>query len=128
MGSRGCDDGAFGFVAAFGGAMMDSGAATKTKTKRQPLPLFDRLAVNESVLSAEVDRLGGQAGKILKMLQAGAVTTSQMAAVARQYNARLSEVRRAIHPMGLDVKLIQRNTGTGDNVYELRPWSDQEAN
>ena len=73
---------------------------------------------NPSVNAQDEIRLSNQAYAILRLLQKGPVTTSQLAEVACQYNARIFEVRQALRPLGLDVKLTQRNPN-GNNVYEI---------
>ena len=77
-----------------------------------PIPgrqmLLDEILVNPSVPPEDELRLSKQAMKIYEKLRGrklygGWVNTDEMAEIARQYGARLNEIRRALIPLGLIV-------------------------
>ncbi len=74
------------------------------------------IAPNVSVEEADASRLMTQAEKILARLQRGdKVPTGELAAIARQYNARIFELRKA----GYSIELVDRNYDTGETWYQL---------
>jgi len=75
------------------------------------------ILLNPSVKGKDELRLSRQAEKIYELLQRGPVKTSELAAVACQYNARVSEIRHAIVKMGLMVDEIDGEGG--ENQYQL---------
>ena len=76
------------------------------------------ILLNPSVKSQDEIRLSKQAQKIYKLLLRGEVFTSQMAVIACQYNARLSEIRIALLPFNKTVDLIFEDP-TGNNAYKI---------
>lgn len=60
-------------------------------------------------------RVSAQALKILERFRMGPLTTNQLSGLARQYNARIKELRDA----GYKIVLAIRSEG-GNNTYELR--------
>ena len=74
-----------------------------------------KIPPNRSVRSEDIPRLSRQAKRIYELLQTGTVTTSQLSAIACQYNARLSEVRHYLIKDGL---MVDEVPGTGgENQY-----------
>ena len=84
------------------------------------------VVLNPSVIASEAARLSRQAIEILDLLRTAwrdrrLVRTSELRALAGQYNARLFEVRRALVKRGFCVDLIERDTETGNNGYAIVP-------
>ena len=73
--------------------------------------------LNPSVKDKDQCRLSRQSERILDLLERGPVKTSQLAAIACQYNARLSEVRHCILRLGLMVDQIDGEGG--ENEYTI---------
>ena len=69
------------------------------------------ILLNPSVEGKDELRLSRQAGKIYVLLQRGPVKTSELAAIACPYHARLSEIRPAIVTLGLMVAEIEGSGG-----------------
>ena len=86
-------------------------------TERQMLLCEIRL--NPSVKAEDELRLSRQAREIYNLLNLGPVKTSEAAAIACQYNARINEVRHAIVKLGLMVDEIPGQGG--DNTYKIVP-------
>ncbi len=80
---------------------------------------FDDLVTNPTVLEQDSLRLSHQAWMIYKMLLKRPVANTELREVALQYNARILEIRRALEPLGLTVKIVQREEG-GLNFYQVR--------
>jgi len=80
------------------------------------------IPTNTSVDPQDIPRLSNQAKKIYVMLKAGLVTTSELAAVGLQYNARLSEVRHFLVKDGLMVDEIKGSGG--ENTYQIVKLSE----
>lgn len=74
-----------------------------------------RIQPNRSVEPRDKPRLSRQAKKILKRLEVGPATTSELAAIGLQYNARVSEIRHVIVKDGLMVDEIPGEGG--ENGY-----------
>ncbi len=87
------------------------------KTRRASEP-----AVNRTVPVEDAPRLKDQTRAIHAALQRGPLYTNQLAAMARQYNARIKELRDYLRPQGLTVDMTARG-GDGNNRYELRPFA-----
>ena len=82
------------------------------------LDLFDRKTPapppsDPSVLESDEHRLTGQNARILEMLQEGAVTTAELAAVALKYSGRISDLRKAGY------RITCHRIAGGNNVYRL---------
>lgn len=73
--------------------------------------------LNPSVPAEDEIRLSKQAHAIYKMLLSGKVSTSDMAQVARQYNARIWEIRQYVEQFGQIVKMTKGDGG--NNLYEI---------
>ena len=86
---------------------------------RQPVSAA-AVVVNPSVARADQKRLKHQADVILDRLKAGPVWTSELVSIARQYNARIKEVREMLAERGMTVDCTFRGKD-GNNRYELRP-------
>lgn len=79
---------------------------------------FEVLA-NSSVKREDKLRLTRQASKIYRSLQQGPMRTSELAAIACQYCARINELRHAIIKVGL---MIDETKGEGgENQYRIVP-------
>jgi hypothetical protein len=99
------------------------GSWVRTYMKQQ-LHLFvkpNRIEPNRTVAEADRPRLSRQAREILSLLRQGPIRTSELAAIGRQYNARLREVRDFLRPDGQTVDMIERDPG-GNNRYAIRPF------
>lgn len=70
---------------------------------------------NRSVPSAAVPRVTLQARRILAFLQQGRAEVQDLAAIAKQYNARIYELRKA----GYVIENVEQNQATGESWYEL---------
>lgn len=86
--------------------------------QRQRQLLLTEILVNPSVETEDEMRLSNQAKEIYGLLQLGPVTTSELAAIACQYNARVNEIRRALLEKGLTIDLTEKGEG-GNNKYEI---------
>jgi len=75
------------------------------------------LLLNPSVKNKDTLRLSRQAEKIYALFRRGPVKTSQLAAIACQYNARISEIRHSIVKIGLMVDEIEGSGG--QNEYRI---------
>lgn len=75
------------------------------------------ILLNPSVKGKDELRLSRQAEKIYELLQRGPVKTSELSAIACQYNARLSEIRHALVKTGLMVDEIEGSGG--QNEYRI---------
>ncbi len=72
---------------------------------------------NRSVETEDKPRLSRQAKVIFELLQSGPATTSELAAIGLQYNARINEVRHAIVKLGL---MVDETEGFGgQNEYRI---------
>lgn len=94
-----------------------------TQQNKRNCPLFE-VPVNRTVPADEELRLNNQAQKILSWLRVGKMTNVQMANIAKQYNARVHEIRKALEPHGFIVPLVEKGKDadgkpTGVNWYEL---------
>lgn len=93
------------------------------------------ILLNPSVVEIDEERLSRQAREIwslfkYKQYRLGLkITTGDLAAIARQYNARLNEIRHALAPIGLMIDEIRGQAG--NNTYEIVPieestfWQDK---
>lgn len=75
------------------------------------------IPLNPSVKEKDELRLSGQALEIYGLLGLGPVRTSEAAAIAKQYNARINEIRHALVRKGLMVDEIEGEGG--ENKYEI---------
>jgi len=82
---------------------------------------FENLKHNVSVPRADRRRLGRQAMAIYSILKAGPVWTEQLGIIAKQYNARIKEIRDWLREFGMTVDCTYRGDD-GNNRYELRPF------
>lgn len=88
---------------------------------------FEQLLLNPSVQQADEKRLSGQTKRIWELfeLREGGTThyrkvwTSEMVHIARQYQARLYEIRQWLMRFGLTVERTGKR-GPGDYRYEVR--------
>jgi hypothetical protein len=67
------------------------------------------------VTAEERPRLSRQCQEILAVLRRGRMTNTQMAAIAKKYTSRVSDLRAAGH----DVKLVDEDRKTGYAQYAL---------
>lgn len=81
---------------------------------------FENLRLNPSVPKEAGIRLKKQAKVIYNRLITGPVWTSELITIARQYNARLNEIRKVLREFGLTVDIIGSKPN-GDNRYAIRP-------
>ena len=88
---------------------------------RQPAPA--NVIVNPSVHKADERRLKRQAIAIYNHLKVKPIWTNQLSLIAKQYNARLKEIRAWIAPQGLTIDIIKAGKGpeAGNNCYAIRP-------
>lgn len=84
-------------------------------TERQML--LCEIPLNPSVKAEDELRLSRQALELYNLLTLGPVRTSEAAAIACQYNARINEIRHAIFKLGLMVDEIPGQGG--DNIYKI---------
>lgn len=75
------------------------------------------ILLNPSVKGKDALRLSRQAERIYALLQRGPVKTSEMVAVALQYNARISEIRHALYKIGLMVD--ETECSGGEHEYHI---------
>ena len=66
--------------------------------------------------AAERKRLSRQCEAILERLKRGTASNSELAAMALNFRARISEIRQA----GYSIEVVERNHDTGLNFYALR--------
>jgi len=81
--------------------------------------LFTEILLNPSVKTADEKRLSKQARKIYQLLRAGPAWTNQLCSVARQYNARIYELRQWLAPQGLTIDKIGKPDIYGNCRYEI---------
>jgi len=75
------------------------------------------IAPNRSVPEAAKPRITRQAREVLRLLESHErVSVQELAALAKQYNARIKELRDA----GYVITNIHQNKATGESWYELR--------
>jgi len=55
------------------------------------------------------------------MLRAGPVWTNELSAIAKQYNARINEIRKILLDEGKTVDITAKGKH-GNNRYEIRPF------
>ena len=85
--------------------------------KADPRQMTFEVLLNPSVKERDGLRLSRQARRIYDLFERGPVETSALVAIACQYNARLSEIRHALVPLGL---MIDEVTGEGgQNKYHI---------
>lgn len=75
------------------------------------------ILLNPSVKEKDELRLSKQAKEIHGLLQLGPARTSELNAIACQYNARINEIRHAIVHQGLIVDEIEGKGG--ENSYKI---------
>ena len=81
--------------------------------------MLNEILVNPSVEPEDELRLSRQAMRIYKMFRFfGKVSNVMMADVAKQYNARIYEIRKALEPFGRTVKLVEKHPN-GLNFYKI---------
>lgn len=79
--------------------------------------MLSEILLNPSVEEKDELRLRKQAKEIYGLLQLGPVTTDEASAIAKQYNARINEIRHVLQDLGLTV---DETDGTGgNNKYEI---------
>jgi hypothetical protein len=89
--------------------------------KRQMNQLtFDNIRSNPSVPKIDISRLRRQTIRIYNHLLAGPLWTNQLVGMAKQYNARLKEIREMLAEYSWTVDMTLRGKD-GNNRYELRP-------
>ena len=74
---------------------------------------------NASVPKADEKRIKPQAKDILNRLRKGTVSTKELVSVARQYNARLNEIRKHLARIGMTVDCMEGKAG--NNHYRIVP-------
>lgn len=79
--------------------------------------MLSEIPLNPSVEEKDELRLKNQAMEIYGLLQLGPITTSEAAAIAKQYNARINEIRHALVHKGLMIDEIEGEGG--ENKYEI---------
>ena len=75
---------------------------------------------NPSVTRTEIRRLKHQADEIYMRLRKGPVWTSELSFIAKQYNARIKEIREMLRDSGMTVDCTFKGRD-GNNRYEIRP-------
>ena len=81
--------------------------------------LLLEILLNPSVKDVDVERLSKQSIAIFNCFKRGPVKTSLAASIARQYNARINELRHALVKVGL---MIDKQEGEGgENTYVIVP-------
>ncbi|GAH43380.1 unnamed protein product, partial [marine sediment metagenome] len=78
---------------------------------------LSEIPLNPSVKKKDELRLSRQAKEIYDLLQLGPVTTDEASAIAKQYNARINEIRHALLELGLTVD--EKDGQGGNNKYEI---------
>lgn len=112
-------------------SQMNGPASAEPKTTAHPgspyrQAEFRELDVNPSVppSRSEENRLSAQSAKILALFRSrfpnGTVTTLEMAAISRQYNVRLWEIRRYLVRRGFCIDCIRRGPH-GNHFYRVLP-------
>jgi hypothetical protein len=76
---------------------------------------LSEILLNPSIKEKDELRLSNQAKKIYDLLKLGPVTTSEAAAIAKQYNARINEIRHILAPLGLMIDELEGQGG--ENSY-----------
>jgi len=78
------------------------------------------ILLNASVATADELRLSKQARAMFRLFSEGrSVSNTQLAQIARQYGARLFEIRRALVGVGMCIDLVNRGRN-GVCFYRLR--------
>jgi len=83
------------------------------------------ILLNSTVLAEDEIRLTKQAWQIFRLFYSNGrvnpavVTTGRLRAMAGQYNARLSEIRRALIPLGWCID--EFHAVGGNNIYKMAP-------
>ncbi len=85
--------------------------------------MLSELTLNPSVKPEDERRLSRQALRIYTALQKGPVWTNTLVSLARQYNARIHELRQWLAPQGLTIDLTGKDV-QGDFKYELVDSAD----
>lgn len=80
---------------------------------------FVRFSPGDAGAAIEWPRLSQQCEAIFDVLRRGPATNSELAQISLKYTGRISEIRRALRPIGLSVEVTQRDRTTGLTVYEL---------
>lgn len=78
------------------------------------------LVLNPTVPAEAAPRLKHQAKAILEALNRGPLWTNDLNRIARQYNARIKELRDHLRPQGLTIDMTARGAD-GNNRYEIKP-------
>jgi hypothetical protein len=77
--------------------------------------------IDRSVTKIEAKRLSSQSQRILELLRTGDRSNDELAAIARKYTSRISDIRKA----GYEITIISRDHESGLVVYRLT--KDKEA-
>ncbi len=80
---------------------------------------FNELLLNPSVQAKDEKRLSRQAIHIYNCLRQGPVWTNKLQSIARQYNARLYELRQWLARYGLTIDKTDGPDVCGNYKYEL---------
>jgi hypothetical protein len=82
----------------------------------------DAIRPNASAPLEIAPRLKHQAAAILAALKRGPLWTNDLGRIAKQYNARIKELRDHLRPQGLTIDMTAKGKD-GNNRYELRPFA-----
>ena len=81
---------------------------------------FSQLRLNPSVPKAQRLRLSKQAKAVYNRLVAGPIWTNELITIAKQYNARINEIRKCLMEFGLTVDMVESRPD-GNNRYKIVP-------
>lgn len=81
------------------------------------VPVIDRTVTKE-----EAKRLHGQSERIIARLRLGDATNDELAAIARKYTSRISDIRKA----GYEITIVSRDHASGVVVYRLTKDKDAQ--
>lgn len=100
----------------FSGPAVDISKSPTLEPKRHTVAAL-AIEPNRSVPTAAVPRITRQAREILHLLESKSrVSVEELSALAKQYNARIKELRDA----GYVITNVHQNKATGESWYELR--------
>jgi len=98
---------------------MDKQLTFESIDKARPSWMKDGPKPNITVGKNEEKRVGPQATEILSRLKSRPVRISEMSNIAKQYNARINEIRRHLSKIGMTVDCFESKDG--DNEYRIVP-------
>jgi hypothetical protein len=75
----------------------------------------------------EQKRLSGQTAALIARLRRGPAARADLAKLAPNITARVSDARAHLRPKGESVEVIERNRKTGYTLYAIVDWAEWQA-